>query len=161
MKSLSWESGQLSACTLSEAVQRKLLLCSMYSLRVEYAPTGWQMVTPEEAADALGNDDDNLFVFVGYNMVCLTQCRPWFSAEDVITEEFVDQDIPLETVVEIMQAVARLAGCRRFSVGTRAAANQRHAGLARLYQRQGLAVSTVELMGVVHEQEDHQEDRQV
>lgn len=146
MNSLSWENGQLVPCKFSERGQLKLLLCSLYDLRDGYAPTGWKLAEPETAAAEL--IDDGLFVFVADKIICLSEARPWFSSEHVITEEFVDQGIPLDTVVQVMRAVCALVGCQRFTVGTRAAANQRHAGLAKLYQQHGLAVSTVELMGV-------------
>lgn len=148
MQAVSWKSGQLMACEYSEATQLSLLLCSLYALRDGYASTGWKLVEPEEAAAELM--DDNLFVFVGDKLMCLSESRPWFSAENVITEEFVDEGIPLDTVVDVLKAVCERAGCNRFTVGTRAAANQRHAGLAKLYQRQGLSVSTVELVGELH-----------
>lgn len=153
MISRSWVNGTLVECEFSERAQRHLLLCSLYALRDTYLATGWQMKTPEEAAEALTeSEDDSFFVFVGDKLVCLSAAQPWFSKEYVLTEEFVDPGVPPETVKAIMLEVCRLVDIDRFEVGTRAVANQRHAGLSRLYQQQGLAVSTVTLMGVVNGQ---------
>lgn len=155
----SWINGELVECPFSIRAQKQLLLISLYALRESYADTGWDIRSPQEAAEELM--DGGLFVFVGSQLMCLSDVRPWFSNEHVITEEFVDPGIPLETVKAVMEYVCRLMGFKRYMVGTRAAANQRHAGLAKKYQQEGLSVSTVELMGVVHEQEDQEDVGQV
>lgn len=155
----SWVNGELVECRFSERAQRKLLLCSLYHLRDSYKDTGWALAEPEEAAAELS--DGALFVFVGDKLMCISDVKPWFAAEHIIAEEFVDPGIPLETVKAVCEYVCKLLGFKRYTVGTRAAANQRHAGLAKKYQQHGLSVSTVELMGVVHEQEDPQTGSQV
>lgn len=159
MWAVSWINGELVECEWSEETQRRLVRLSLHTLRDRYKSTGWRLAEVEAAYAELV--DGNLFVFVGPSVMCLSECRPWFSAERVLTEEFVDDGIPLETVVAVMRAAAQVVDVNRFTVGTRAAANQRHAGLAQHYQRTGLAVSTVELMGVIHEQKDSQDRSQV
>ena len=159
MWSVSWDGEKMIECQLLPRTQRSLLLLSLYTLRDRYAGEGWALETPETAAEEL--TPGNLFVFVGDKLMCLSQSKPWFSAEYVITEEFVDEGIPLETVKAVCEAACRDIGIRRYTVGTRAAPNQRHAGLASLYQREGLTVSTVELMGVIHEQKDSQDRGEV
>lgn len=148
MWSVSWIDGKLVECEFDAIAQRELLGLSLQALRTEYVKTGWEVATVSDAMDDLISG--NLFVFVGTQIICLSEGRPWFSAERVLTEEFVDPGIGLETVIEIMKAAADIVDVKRFTVGTRAAANQRHAGLAKLYQKQGLTVSTVELVGVIH-----------
>lgn len=159
MWSVSWDGEKLIECQLLPRTQRSLLLLSLYTLRDRYAGEGWALETPETAAEEL--TPGNLFVFVDDKLMCLSQSKPWFSAEYVITEEFVDEGILLETVKAVCEAACREIGIRRYTVGTRAAPNQRHAGLASLYQREGLTVSTVELMGVIHEQENPQDRGEV
>lgn len=149
MWSMSWVGGKLTECQFLPRAQKSLLLASLYALRDRYASEGWALETPENAAQELL--DGNIFIFVGDKLMCLSQAKPWFSTEFVLTEEFVDEGISLETVKAVCEYACREIGIKRYTVGTRAAANQRHAGLARLYQREGLTVSTVELMGVIHE----------
>lgn len=156
MWAVSWKNGEMGECEWSAETQRRLLRLSLLHLKEEYEKTGWRVAEVEDAMEEL--IPGNLFVFVGANIICLSESRPWFSAERVLTEEFVDPNIGLETVVEICKYAAEVVDVRRFTVGTRAAANQRHAGLAKLYQKQGLSVSTVELVGVVHGQQEDSED---
>lgn len=155
----SWINGELVECQFSQATQKRLLLCSLYALRDTYQGSGWALAEPEDAAADL--TDGGLFVFVGDKLMCLSDVKPWFATEHIITEEFVDQGIPLETVKAVCEYVCRLLGFKRYTVGTRAAANGRHAGLAKKYQQTGLSVSTVELMGVINEQEGSQAGSQV
>lgn len=159
MWAVSWIGGELVECHWSPETQRRLIRLSLFDLRQKYEPTGWKLASVAEAYDEL--IVGNLFVFVGQNVMCLSESKPWFSAERILTEEFVDEGIPLDTVVAIMKKAAAIVDVNRFTVGTRAAANQRHAGLARHYQRTGLAVSTVELMGVINEQENPEDRSQV
>lgn len=148
MQYFSWKGGELAKCEWSERGARALMRISLCQLKSAYASTGWPTVEPDEAFDNL-NDVDTIVVFVDELIVCVSVAQPWFSAEPVITEEFVDAGVPLATVVAICEFVARSAGISRILVGTRAAPNQRHAGLAQLYSREGMVVSTVELMRVV------------
>ena len=159
MWSYSWTGEKLVQCLFTTRAQKSLLLASLYVLRDKYKDEGWDLETPENAAHEL--EQGNLFVFVGDKLMCLSQVKPWFSKEHIITEEFVDEGIPLATVKAVCEFAGREIGVKRYTVGTRAATNQRHAGLASLYQREGLTVSTVELMGVIHEQKDSQGSGQV
>lgn len=159
MWAYSWTGKELVECEWSPKAQHSLLMASLYALHDKYKGEGWVLETPEEAAKELVQG--NLFVFIGHRLICLSQTKPWFSKEHIVVEEFVDEGIQLETVKAVCEFACRTIGLRRYTVGTRAATNQRHAGLARLYQREGLTVSTVELMGVIHEQEDSQGSGQV
>lgn len=146
MWSVSLIGDELLPCTLTPGHQQYVVRNTLYLLADTYKVTGWETVTPEEALDALKG---NLFVFVDTSVMCISISRPWFSKEDVLVEEFVGQGIGLHKVTKIMRLATSVMGAKRFVVGTRAAVNQRHSGLAKLYEREGLAVSAVELMGVV------------
>ena len=146
MWSVSLIGDKLLPCTLSRDRQLFLTLSTLGQLAVEYEKTGWEVVTPEEA---LASHSGNLFVFVDASVMCISISRPWFSKRDVLVEEFVGQGIGLHRVNQIMRLATSIMGAKRFVVGTRAAVNQRHSGLAKLYEREGLTVSAVELMGVV------------
>lgn len=146
MWSVSLVGDELLPCTLTPGCQSFLVLSTLGHLADTYKDTGWEIVTP---ADALKELQGNLFVFVDASVMCISISRPWFSKEDVLVEEFVGQGIGLQRVTQIMRLATSVMGAKRFVVGTRAAVNQRHSGLAKLYEREGLAVSAVELMGVV------------
>ena len=148
MWAVSWVNGEFVPCIFTERAQRSLVLLELFKLHEGYKDTGWKLVEPEEALEAL--TPCNLFVFVGSAPMCISASTPWFSAEMVLAEEFVGAGIDTDTAADILRAACEMQGVRRFVVGTRAAANQRHAGLAKLYQKSGLSVSTIELMGVIH-----------
>lgn len=144
----SWENNSLTECVWSESTARRLVRISLSTLRERYEVTGWDLLRPD---DALANLDElgTTVVFVGDLCVAMNIDQPWFSKEPVLYEEFVDDGVPLGTVVSILEHAAKVVGIKRILVGTRAAPNQRHAGLAKLYTQEGMAVSTVELMKVV------------
>lgn len=146
MWSVSLIGDKLLPCTLTPGRQLYLVLSTLERLADNYKVTGWETVTPAEAYKEL---QGNLFVFAGTSVMCISISRPWFSKEDVLVEEFVGQGIGLHKVTKIMRLATGVMGAKRFVVGTRAAVNQRHSGLAKLYEREGLTVSAVELMGVV------------
>lgn len=148
MHYFKWQSGELGQCSFSERAARQLVLCSLYALRDSYAGQGWILATPSEALAEL-EADDAAIVFVGDKIICLTSGRPWFAGETILSEEFVDPGIPVETVAAVCREVCRLMDIRRFEVGTRAAANSRHAGLAKKYSQAGLTVSTIGLTGTI------------
>ncbi len=157
MRYADWVNGEIVPSHLSPRGAMSLLRISLSELAKNYSHTGWETLSPEDAAKNL-IDEDTIFVFVDYKIVAVSMSQPWFSAEAVITEEFVDEGVPLHVVNAILEFVARTVGVKRILVGTRAAPNQRHAGLAKLYSREGLTVSTVELMRVIdYEQEGLQE----
>lgn len=146
MWSVSLVGDELLPCTLAPEYQQYVVRNTLYLLADAYKVTGWETVTPEEALAEL---QGNLFVFVDASVMCISISRPWFSKEDVLVEEFVGQGIGLHRVTKIMRLATVVMGAKRFVVGTRAAVNQRHSGLAKLYEREGLTVSAVELMGGV------------
>lgn len=156
MWSVSWKNGETVECEFSAKAQRSLLLASLYALYQGHAEMGWKLNTPEEVIDEL--IPGNLFVFVGDKIMCLSETQPWFAAERVLNEEFIDAGISIETIHEVMRYVCGVVDTRRYCVGTRTAANQRHDGLAKLHRQQGLTVTTIELMGEIHGKQEDQKD---
>lgn len=144
----SWENNSLTGCIWTEGTARRLVRIALSSLHDRYKGTGWDLLSPDEALmnlDELGT----VVVFDGPLCVAVNIDKPWFSREQIVYEEFVEDGVPLATVVAILEHIARQMEVKRILVGTRAAPNQRHAGLAKLYTQEGMAVSTVELMKVV------------
>lgn len=156
MWAVSWINGKMEACEWKDHQQRILIVGELEHLKEEYEKnTGWKCADPLEVFQEI--ECGSLFVFIGHKVLCLAETRPWFSAENVLTEEFVGQGIDTDTVIAVMREACATVGLKRFVVGTRAPANGRIAGLAKKYQQQGLSISTIELMGEVHgQQEDPQ-----
>ena len=163
MMAASWVDGELVECQWRPHQQEILIKAELAHLREAYEQTGWECESVDDAYIGLTESKGlNLFVFVGSAVLCLCEDRPWFSKERVIYEEFIGQGIGLATVVEIMAYVCEMVGATRYVAGTRAAANQRHAGLAKLYSKEGLTISAIELTGVVSNgQKDSQGSGQV
>jgi hypothetical protein len=154
MWAVSFIDGELGECKWKPHQQRIFVLAELQDLRDEYERmTGWECVTPEEYLADI--ETTALFVFVNDKVVCLSETRPGFSRETVIAEEFVGRGVDVRTVAAIARAAGAMVGLKRFVVGTRAPANGRIAGLAKLYQREGLAISTIELMGEVNGQQEN------
>ena len=162
MWAVSWENGELVPCTKDVETQLAIIEIELSRLQHAYGVTGWPTVPVEQALHSLTTQSGALFVFVNDSVMCLCEDRPWFSAERVLYEEFIGIGIGLETVVDVMIAVCAVSDIKRYVAGTRAAANQRHAGLAKLYSKEGLTISAIELMGVVSNgQKDSQGSGQV
>lgn len=150
MWAVSWVNGELMPCEWKPHQQEILIKSEMERLRDVYVQTGWDVASVDEAYNELIEAGGmNLFVFVGPNVMCLCEDRPWFSRERVLYEEFIGMGIGLATVVEVMREVCKTVDIKRYATGTRAAVNQRHAGLAKLYSKEGLTISAIELMGEV------------
>lgn len=150
MWALSWVDGKLTDCQWKPHQQRILILSELEHLKQGYEDReGWPCTTAEEALTQI--ERSSIFVFDGHKVLALSAVQPWFSKEEVLTEDFVGQGMDIPTVVAIMREVCKVVCLKRFTVGTRAAANGRHAGLARLYENEGLSVSTLELKGEIDE----------
>lgn len=81
-------------------------------------------------------------------LVAFSVNEPWFMQGQVICEEFIvpltDTPAPLEDVVRALEAAGRSCGANTLVVGTRA--NPHHKGLARVYEKLGARISTIELI---------------
>lgn len=139
----SWD-GELTHLQEDRGVIREQIKSALQWLKDQYAVQGWQHVAePEDIVESVMEDVHLVRVgkaWIGFDIV-----TPWFMTKPVVSEEFVSGEIELATVVAVLEAVGREFGIDRLAVGTRAAAGGNHLGLARLYQRQGLAVSALEL----------------
>lgn len=140
---LRWEDNQL---TCYQENRNKLILDLhhvMSCLKDQYEGQGWKNLCPYTAAVNAVDDFD--LVYVDGGLIGFTVGQPWFvSGGDCISEEFV-YDVPVDTVVKVLKDIGTRAGCKRLLLGTRAVPRGKHAALARLYEGQGLAVSTIEL----------------
>jgi hypothetical protein len=123
---------------------RQRLLHGLQWLKDRYAAQGWAFVAePEDIVDEVMEGASLLEVgpcIIGFSLV-----QPWFLTELVLTEEFIMYEGDLPEIVKALEEVGRRCGAKRLTVGTRAVAQGKHAALARLYSRQGLSVSTLEL----------------
>lgn len=117
-------------------------------LREQYACQGWKEIVSELDATAtvlehfafmLVEDDS------GGSLVAYSLEEPWFSTERMLCEEFIVGGAKLESVVNALNAVAKLYGAARLILGTRAVRDAKHIPLARLYEQTGCKVTTVEL----------------
>lgn len=110
---------------------------------------GWgKVIDPEAAADILLDSFIHLRVEGG--LIACSTVQPWFSDEVMLAEEVV-YDLAPKDIVPAMEALAKLLGCSRIVVGTRAVSRDRHLALAKVFQQEGMSVSTVELMREVHQ----------
>ena len=130
---------------------RKLMLVDLVILRQQYRDAGWALVRPEEALETFLESDMALVVLPGDRLMMVSAGRPWFSPDIILSEEWLGHGVTVPEAVEVMKAIGRAHGIERFEVGTRATPGQRHEAAARLYQRQGLRLSTCVLEGKTHE----------
>lgn len=155
MHSLLWRNGALVEDDKWKPHQREILIrAALTDLREVYTnELHWPILPVEDAFQYLNErPEDFVFVFTeDGGVICAGEGTPWFAELPVLSEEFVSRGMPTDTTVAVLRALAQMFEFTRFTVGTRAVANQRHAGLAKHYQQSGMSVSTVELMGVINE----------
>lgn len=132
---------------------RRLMLVDLTILAAQYTGTPWTLKRPEEAQEALLESDAILVVFPDNALMCVSLGQPWFSSDWVLSEEWLGHGVNTDRAVQALQHIAKALNVKRFEVGTRATPGQRHEAAARLYQRQGLRLSTCVLEGEVDEQE--------
>lgn len=117
-------------------------------LREQYACQGWRDIVPVMSAVQTVLDNFELVEVVddsGTSLMAYSAEIPWFTGECILVEEFVIGGAGLSTVVDAMAALAKIHGCSRLVLGTRAARGGKHSALARLYERTGCVVSCMEL----------------
>lgn len=130
---------------------RRLVLCDLTILAAQYAGQGWELRRPEEALEGFQTDDYALLVLPGDRLIMVSAGRPWFSPELVFSEEWVGHGVTTAEACDAIRLVAAKFGATKFEVGTRATPGARHDAAARLYQRQGMRLSTHVLVGDIHE----------
>lgn len=126
---------------------RQEVLSVLTVLADQFKETGVPTRCPIEALEIIG--PELTFVRLSTGWMAVSTNMPWYSTEHVLCEEFVGPGVTTEQAVEALEAICKATGVRRYEVGTRAAPQQKHEAVARLYQRQGLRLSTVSLEGVV------------
>lgn len=141
---ISWDGQQLTYLQEERHSVRTLMLELLCRLRDEYACQGWKHIAePELIVDDVLDSVTLMRTATGY--VGFTLGTPWFMSAPIISEEFVVMGTNLTDAVEGLKEIGRRHGAVRVTFGTRAAHNGRHQGLARVYERLGCTVSTIEL----------------
>lgn len=155
MNTLLWRNGQLEPNDKWKPHQCEILIrAALTDLREIYTnELKWDILSVDDAYQYLSErPGEFMFVFTeDGGVICAAEGTPWFAELPVLSEEFVSRGMATDITVAVMRALAQGFEYDRFTVGTRAVANQRHAGLAKHYQQGGMSVSTVELMGVINE----------
>lgn len=145
--------GVVSTFTGSLDYMRRRIISELTGLADGYADTGWKLADPIQAFETI-KDEFTFVLLESGGLMAVSSNVPWFSQEHVLSEEWLGAGVTTSAAVEAMNAICKQAGISRFEVGTRAAPGQRHQAASRLYQRDGLRVSTITLTGDTHEQED-------
>lgn len=120
----------------------------LHDLKAAYEVQGWSGITVSSALANLMEmveATELVLVRVGEDgLVAFSMGTPWFSTEVILTEEFI-VGCSIDDAVPLLKVAAKAEGISRIVVGTRAAPNGRHLGLAKRYEQVGLSVSTIEL----------------
>lgn len=143
VKYARWDGEQLTYLQDDRNALRPIVLDLLTQLRKQYECQGWQdIVQPEAIVDEVL---DGIFLLqVPSGWVGFSVEIPWFMTKPVVGEEFVCCH-QLDDAVEGLTALAKSVGANRVVLGTRAAMGGKHRALARLYERRGCKVSTIEL----------------
>ena len=140
---LHWDGNQLTLHLEDRNILLAKLAEAMIGVEASLHKQGWTTVVSRDEAAELAIEDFDLVTdgsgWLGFRVV-----TPWFSNAPVVAEEFI-AGIDLDTAVDILLAVAKVAQVSRIVVGTRAAPNGKHLGLSRVYQAKGLSITTIEL----------------
>lgn len=148
MRVLQIVDGTVSTFTGNREYIRHRIISELTRLAEVYKGTGWQLAEPVVAFHT--TEDEFTFVLLeSGGMMAVSANVPWFAQEHVLSEEWLGAGVTTTEAVEAMKAICKQAGIRRFEVGTRAAPDQRHTAAARLYQRDGLRLTTITLEGVM------------
>ena len=134
-------------------IHRARIISELTALAEGYKGTGWKITCPIEAY----HKTKDVFTFVileSGGIMAVSSQVPWFAEEHVLCEEWLGAGVTVSDAADALYLMCKSMGFTRFEVGTRATPGQKHEAAARLYQRQGLRLSTISLEGVVtHEQE--------
>lgn len=132
---------------------RSLALVDLTILADRYKGTPWTLRRPEDALEQLLESDCILVSLSHQRLMCVSLGQPWFSTDWVLSEEWLGDCVTVPEAIGVLTALGKALNVQRFEVGTRATPGQRHEAAARLYQRQGLRLSTCVLEGEINEQE--------
>lgn len=133
---------------------RHRIISELTGLAEGYKDTGWKLADPVEAFATI-KDEFTFVLLESGGMMAVSTNVPWFAQEHVLCEEWLGAGVTTTEAASAMKAICKQAGISRFEVGTRAVPKQKHSAAARLYQRDGLRLTTITLEGVMN---DEQED---
>lgn len=140
--------GQLAYYMDSEATVRSQINHCLDWLHKQLSDSGWRNIRdPSTLIDHCLDEYD--FILVGPSLVAVDVVEPWFVNERVLAEEFNapfvgDVGADVDEIVYALTVFAKAAECTMISLGTRA--NTRQRGLARLFEKTGARLSTIELV---------------
>lgn len=142
----------------SETSVRQQVVSCLSWLRQQLTDTGWgKLVDMDTAVDYVLSEF--FLLRVQDSLIALSAVSPWFSTDVVLAEEFNapfgDNPASVAEVVLAMEAMAKLSGCTKISLGTRA--NTRQRGLARLFEKEGARLSTIEFVKDIPYEQGYQE----
>lgn len=133
---------------------RSRIIAELTTLAEGYKGTGWKVSCPIKAFERTKNEFTFVLLESGGIMAVSSQV-PWFAEQHVLSEEWIGAGVTTQEAINTLKLMSTVMGFERYEVGTRAAPGQKHEAAARLYQRQGLRLSTISLEGVIeHEQKD-------
>lgn len=135
------------------AYHRFRIIAELTTLAEQYKGTGWKITDPVKAFQRT-KDEFTFIMLESGGIMAVSSQVPWFAEQHVLSEEWIGAGVTTQEAIDTLKLMATVMGFERYEVGTRAAPGQKHEAAARLYQRQGLRLSTISLEGVVeHEQE--------
>lgn len=150
MRVIIIEDGQGRVGELTDHL-RRLVLCDLTILAAQYREAGWDLKRPEEAIREFYDEVYALVVLPGDRLMMVSSGIPWFANDPTISEEWIGYGVSVAEAADTLRLLGRQFGATKFEVGTRATPGARHNAAARLYQRQGLRLSTNVLVGDIHE----------
>lgn len=147
IKILKYEDGQLAYYMEHRHLVEEKVLQALTWLAEHAAVQGYKdIIEPSELVEYVL--DEFYLVKVSDTLVAFSLAEPWFMRGRVVCEEFIvpltDAPSPIADVVKALEAVGRSCGCTTLTLGTRA--NPKHRGLARMFEREGARISTIELI---------------
>lgn len=153
MRVLQIINGRIVKYVGSLGLIRSRIISELTGLAEGYKDTGWKVTCPIKAFHRTRGEFTFVLLESGGIMAVSSQV-PWFAEQHVLSEEWLGAGVTVSDAADVLYLMCKTMGFSRFEVGTRATPGQKHEAAARLYQRQGLRLSTISLEGVVeHEQE--------
>lgn len=153
MRVLQIINGRIVKYVGSLGLIRSRIISELTGLAEGYKGTGWKVSCPVKAFERTQNEFTYVLLEDGGIMAVSSQV-PWFAEEFVLCEEWLGAGVTVHEAAEALRLMCKTMGFTRFEVGTRAAPGQKHEAAARLYQRQGLRLSTISLEGVVNDEQE-------
>lgn len=132
---------------------RSRIISELTALAEGYKGTGWKITCPIKAFHRTRGEFTFVLLASGGIMAVSSQV-PWFAEQHVLSEEWIGAGVTTQEAIDTLKLMATVMGFERYEVGTRAAPGQKHEAAARLYQRQGLRLSTISLEGVVNDEQE-------